>query len=240
MVCCKVCKSRNTKHIGSKNNCLIHRCLDCSLVFVDPLPSDEELDFFYNNYHKSDQYNKKFKSKIRKAKFRLYFLKFFLSGRDFIDIGCNQGYAVEAARQMKFNACGSDVDNEAIDKASKDFPDCTFFHNSIEEIADKDKKYDLIYCSEVIEHVKDPVSFTKSLKKILKPKGIIFLTTPDIDHKSLPKDKSSLFETNFIRPPEHLYYFTIQSIELLFRNNKLSKNRFLKTRSPSIKLIARH
>ena len=55
MVCCKVCKSRNTKHIGSKNNCLIHRCLDCSLVFVDPLPSDEELDFFYNNYHKYDQ-----------------------------------------------------------------------------------------------------------------------------------------------------------------------------------------
>ena len=54
MVCCKVCKSRNTKHIGSKNNCLIHRCFDCSLVFVDPLPSDEELDFFYNNYHKSD------------------------------------------------------------------------------------------------------------------------------------------------------------------------------------------
>ena len=141
---------------------------------------------------------------------------------------------------MKFNAYGSDVDNEAIDKASKDFPDCTFFRNSIEEIADKDKKYDLIYCSEVIEHVKDPISFTKSLKKILKPKGIIFLTTPDIDHKSLPKDKSSLFETNFIRPPEHLYYFTIQSIELLFRNNKLSKNRFLKTRSPSIKLIARH
>ena len=108
------------------------------------------------------------------------------------------------------------------------------------ETRSKNKKYDLIYCSEVIEHVKDHISFTISLKKILKPKGIIFLTTPDIDHISLPKDKFSLFETNFIRQPEHLYYFTIKSIELLFRNNKLSKNRFLKTRSPSIKLIARH
>ena len=64
MVCCKVCKSRNTKHIGSKNNCLIHRCLDCSLVFVDPVPSDEELDFFYN----------KSTSFIRKTNFYLLIL----------------------------------------------------------------------------------------------------------------------------------------------------------------------
>jgi 2-polyprenyl-3-methyl-5-hydroxy-6-metoxy-1,4-benzoquinol methylase len=41
------------------------------------------------------------------------------------------------------------------------------------------QNYDAIIVSEVIEHVKDPVNFLGGFKKLLKPSGIMIITTPN-------------------------------------------------------------
>ena len=48
------------------------------------------------------------------------------------------------------------------------------------------RKYDFITMGEVIEHVENPVDLLKKLRSLLKPNGVVFLTTPtnapSIDH----------------------------------------------------------
>lgn len=40
------------------------------------------------------------------------------------------------------------------------------------------KKYDVILCFEVLEHIMNPLLFLNELKKILKKDGVIYLSTP--------------------------------------------------------------
>lgn len=40
------------------------------------------------------------------------------------------------------------------------------------------RKYDTILCFEVLEHVMNPLLFLNELKKMLKPKGVVYLSTP--------------------------------------------------------------
>ena len=52
------------------------------------------------------------------------------------------------------------------------------FVSDILEIPVTDKEYDVILCTEVIEHVPDPISAIKEMSRILKPGGTLLITAP--------------------------------------------------------------
>lgn len=52
------------------------------------------------------------------------------------------------------------------------------FVSDILNIPVSDKSFDVILCSEVIEHVPDPISAIKEISRILKPGGILLITAP--------------------------------------------------------------
>ena len=70
----------------------------------------------------------------------------------------------------------------AIDESLKSV---TYQETTLEqELDDKDAKYDLVCCSEVIEHVNDQEAFLKNCMRLVKPEtGLLFVSsiakTPD-------------------------------------------------------------
>ena len=52
------------------------------------------------------------------------------------------------------------------------------FVSDITEIPVPDKSYDVILCTEVIEHIPDPISAIKEISRILKPGGTLLITAP--------------------------------------------------------------
>tara|TARA_B100001564_G_C20618205_1_gene660991 strand:- start:635 stop:1408 length:774 start_codon:yes stop_codon:yes gene_type:complete len=52
------------------------------------------------------------------------------------------------------------------------------FVSDILNIPVPDKSYDVILCTEVIEHIPDPISAIKEISRILKPGGTLFITAP--------------------------------------------------------------
>ena len=234
---CLACKSTSKELYCSIDSYDLFRCLECSLISVETMPSDQELEKFYNDYFKTKQYTSKLQSKIRRAKKRVKSISKYTKGKKFLDVGCNVGFAVEAARQLGLNANGIDVDNTAIDMANDLFPGCTFTADSVESVAEQGKKFDVIYCSEVIEHLSSLDNFVESLLKILEPKGVLLVTTPDMGHFSLTKDINKLITSKWIRPPEHLFYFTKQSIKNLFMIKGFSRIKFMISLKPTIKML---
>jgi SAM-dependent methyltransferase len=46
-------------------------------------------------------------------------------------------------------------------------------------------RFDLIFLSQVIEHVQDPLGVVRRLKELLRPEGMLVLSTPNLDAKQI-------------------------------------------------------
>lgn len=99
-------------------------------------------------------------------------------GKKVLDVGCGTGnFALKAAKR---GACvlGIDFAEEAINIAKK-----TRKHKNLQfqklNASEVTEKYDIIVSIGTLEHMDEPFSTLKILKKHLKPKGKIIVTTPN-------------------------------------------------------------
>jgi 2-polyprenyl-3-methyl-5-hydroxy-6-metoxy-1,4-benzoquinol methylase len=136
------------------------------------------------------------------------------------DIGCGRGWLTNLA--SCFGSCdGIDPVTAPIELARKNYPDLTFYVGTLPALLEsKDfRPYDVIICSEVIEHIEDKNSFLKDIIKCLVPKGHVIMTTPrgeekekyfraDLDAQPIEdwiteKDLKFLFEKHRFKPLKH-------------------------------------
>ena len=79
--------------------------------------------------------------------------------------------------------------------------------------------FDVITSFEVIEHINNPLNELLSMKKILRTGGLVYITTPNFN--SISRDIVGP-KWNIIEYPEHLSYYTRQTLSKLFGNQKFS------------------
>ncbi len=134
-------------------------------------------------------------------------------GATLLDVGCGNGEFLELARGVGWNVHGIDFDREAV-KAAR-LRGLAVDEGGIETLGHISDKYDVITLSHVIEHVHQPLSLLKSCHRLLKPGGLLWLETPNIEstgHKIYGPHWRGL------EPPRHLMLFTWEGMrELLFK-----------------------
>jgi len=238
---CPVCQDSQQQPFGDKDGYSLYQCQGCEFVHVFPIPSDDELSAFYEDYHKTHQYASKAASKTRRARKRIQRLQSLTAGRRFVDIGCNAGFAVEAARSLGWQALGIDIDSIAIEEARRLFDDASFEAISVQSLAQKGEKFDLIYCSEVIEHLPELDSFLESVSGLMHEQSLLYLTTPDLGHFKLrfPFRGEPLLSWDAVRPPEHLFYFQKNNLSDLLTRTGFSQIRYQFSLQPTIKAVVR-
>ena len=125
-----------------------------------------------------------------------------------------------AALEAGFISTGIDPDREAVAHAKKHYPGPTYAVSNLTEFASRcEQKYDAIYCSEVLEHVPDANEFMASLAKLMTPRAVLYLTTPDIGHWRRPK---ILTEWDVFTPPRHCLFFSFGNLQDLFARHGLT------------------
>jgi SAM-dependent methyltransferase len=114
-----------------------------------------------------------------------YFDKSFgvLKGkRCVLDYGCGFGYGYQ--RQLAGNVrkyIGADVSEKAVENArSKGFDGASILGNG--EVDLEDATCDGAVCSEVFEHLWDPLTAAKELHRVLEPGGVLVATVPNFGY----------------------------------------------------------
>lgn len=114
-----------------------------------------------------------------------------------LDLGTLDGsFPITIAKHFGIPTTGVDLTTDGI-KLAKERAlylglDATFYQGTIEEhlekLAKAGKKFDMVTCFEVIEHVKDPTLLLQLIDKVLAPGGNALLSTPDFESPLYGKD----------------------------------------------------
>lgn len=236
---CPVCLDARSEFFIRANEHDLFACGECNTVYVHPLPTSAQTREWYSDTYENAtaSYFRKPDKMMRRSRHRIRMLRRYVTEGRFLDVGCSGGFIVEAAREAGFGAVGIDLDRPAIDYARKHYPGSDFYCGTIEDFAaTSPQAFDLIYTSEVIEHVPEVRSFCGKLAQLLRPDGILYVTTPDISHWRRPRD---VRQWDGFGPPAHLIYFNPKSLTDLLASFGLTILRRRLAFKPGIKLICR-
>lgn len=109
------------------------------------------------------------------------------SGRDVLDAGCGVGWgSVALANAGAHQVVGLDIDELAIANA-RDRADAReraaattmFVRGDLRALPFDDASFDLVVCFEALEHVTDPDRVLDELRRVLRPNGVLAVSSPN-------------------------------------------------------------
>jgi 2-polyprenyl-3-methyl-5-hydroxy-6-metoxy-1,4-benzoquinol methylase len=183
-------------------------CSQCDLHFVSPFPSLDE-KFYDQNYFSSwgmtgkvlpDHVKRLKETNMRK---HLNHIKKFAPKGNMLEVGCAMGSFLKVAHEEGYNVTGVDLSLQACEIASKEVLGAKVFQGTLEAVSLTPESFDVIFMSDLVEHVPEPKRFWEEIVKLLKNNGIIYLVTPDPRHWSCVLTGSSWVHFK----EEHLIFF---------------------------------
>jgi SAM-dependent methyltransferase len=132
---------------------------------------------------------------------------------EFLEVGCGAGFLLANAAARGFNGLGIEVDRNSFELCrargvrvrSEDFLDFAACHQG---------QFDIVALSHVLEHVRAPISWLKSIHRVLRPGGYVALAQPN--HEGLvPR----LFGRRWYAwdLARHFWHFTPMTLSRLLR-----------------------
>ncbi len=213
---CPVCEYAATVSVIVKSGYTHVRCLNCQAVFVQPMPTAEELTAHYQNpayFQGETEQGYRNYADMRRA-LRPHFLRRLRRlqrelGRPgrLLDYGCADGYFLQFARAEGWNIAGVELSATMREQASQTL--AVSIAASLDDLGDD--PFDAITLWEVIEHLPKPVETLDRLRSHLAPKGVLMLSTPNAGHWQAQREPD---QWRGFRPPSHLVLFDARALNL--------------------------
>ena len=101
------------------------------------------------------------------------------AGDRVLDLGCGDGRFTAELARMGAAPTGVDIAEAALTRARAAHPDLDFRLAPIDgPLPFDDVSFDVVWTSEVIEHVADTARWLSEVRRVLVPRGRLLLTTP--------------------------------------------------------------
>lgn len=101
-------------------------------------------------------------------------------GERALDLGCGDGKFTGPLADAGAQPVGADVAEAALRRARAVHPGIRFVRTSTEgQLPFEDGAFDVVWASEVIEHVADTARWLSEVRRVLRPGGRLLLTTPN-------------------------------------------------------------
>lgn len=146
--------------------------------------------------------------------------------RNILDVGCASGWFLSRVelRYPKSKCVGVDIYKKAIEYGKKRYKSLKLIHADAHNLPFTDSSFDLVICTEVLEHVASPEKVLKEIERVLSSRGIAII---EMDTGSFLFKVVWHWWTNMMRgvwKDSHIHMFNPTILQ-----NMILKNRFLIT-----------
>ncbi len=127
-----------------------------------------------------------------------------------LDLGCGDGHFSGVLAGAVTAVTGADVAEAALTRARRRHPGLCFERVPFDgELPFEDGAFDLVWASEVIEHVADTARWLSEVRRVLAPRGRLLVTTPSHSRARLARYGIDAFS-----PPlgDHLHLYSRRSL----------------------------
>ena len=144
-----------------------------------------------------------------------------------LDAGCGEGFTLNKLMSNQIGQIieGVEYIKEAITLGKKLFPNANIKQGSIYDLPYKDNSFDLVVCTEVLEHLEDP---QKALPEIIRvSKKHIILSVPNEPFFRLANFLRGKYVAEFGNSPGHINHWTFFSFQKFLKKNGIKINKML-------------
>ena len=130
-----------------------------------------------------------------------------------LDLGCGAGRFVAAAHETGADVVGVDIAEAALERARQVTPGADLrLLGADGSVPLGHGEVDLVWCSEVLEHVPDTVGLLTEIRRVLCSGGRLLLTVPD--HGRLRRTLIALarYESHYDPLGQHLRFYSRRSL----------------------------
>ncbi len=149
-------------------------------------------------------------------KSRLDVLQRFLnpfSYRKLLEIGCAYGFFLEIAKDFFDTVRGIDIAQDGVKYAHEQLK-LDVIYGDFLKYNFGTERFNVVCMWDTIEHLPSPHLYIEKISKNLETGGLFALTTPDLGSLNARIKKR---RWRFLKPPEHLHFFTMSSLTTLLR-----------------------
>ena len=239
---CPICKNSEFTIMGSpymnpqisaiiRKDYKVVRCTVCDLYYLEPSIdfSPDEWKLLYNIEYFEEKSQSYENNRAKRRKERLDKITKYSANeiKNFLDVGCGEGFCLIEAESRGWNAYGLDITDHRVKEAKKN--SIKFIITDLLSSNLTDNFFDVVYLDSVLEHVINPYDYLFEIKRILKSGGILYIGVPNEDclingfrkivYWILNKNVSNKIKP--FKAPYHVVGFNKYSL-----NNALSKAQF--------------
>jgi SAM-dependent methyltransferase len=203
----------------------------CGLIWLDPIPSEEDIGKAYATYYTHHNENEhdfglKSRTRLKSSLIAVYSLllratrirrarkqiaSMYLgetAAAKLLEVGCGDGNRLARLRALGWDVQGQEVDPEAAAHARLTHG-INVHLGHLEELEFPDAVFDAVIMHHVIEHVHDPARLLKECKRVLRVGGALVVVTPNAESYG-----HELFGSHWrgLEPPRHLKLFSQRTI----------------------------
>jgi len=134
-------------------------------------------------------------------------------GERVLDLGCGAGRFVAALRDAGADPVGVELAEAALGRARRNAPGADLRRVAPDgSLPLGHREIDVVWCSEVLEHVPDTIGFLTEVRRVLRPGGRLLVTVPD--HGRLKRTLLALTRHDAHYDPlgQHVRFYTRRSL----------------------------
>jgi len=154
------------------------KCKNCHLIYMNPMEKVNKTNEYYFKARNTHVPTIR-ESYLRTAGSQVHLIQRYASGTNLLDIGCAQGFFLYNASKAGYTTKGIEISQDAAEYAVKEFG-LDVEAKSFEELRFPENHFDVVTLWQVLEHVPYPLTVLQEVHRILKPGGLLVVSTPDI------------------------------------------------------------
>jgi len=223
---CKICGKRITEMTGTETErsgktYRVLYCGDCSIGYTVLVPSPEELARLYAPGKYREESGNRFRAAIELL-IRLFRIikrrrvgQYVQKGA-VLDVGCGRGLFLSLMKQGGWDVMGIEFDESTALSVSRSFdiPVTGGGEKAFREL--ESGRFDVITINHVLEHMLDPESTLTEVSRLLRDKGLLTVSVPDIASLQASFGKKDWFHLDI---PYHVVHFSEKGLKDLLKKH---------------------